>query len=124
MLFNLTSPAQNATVDFRVDSNQINISGVDVPILSTILKSGDIITWNQENQGNSATTNFEIQSFTGSWDDASSTGDITYILDSEGFPCTLRLFTIDSNVILIMTFQPGDDNQQIFKFLNNSITYP
>ena len=77
--------------DFTITSNDISSEGTELSIFCTITKTGNTLIWNQESNGNSDQTFFNIESVSGSWDIQNNTGDLIYNASVNGYQIIFSL---------------------------------
>ena len=124
MLSFLYSTAQTTNVDFTLTSNQAHISGQDISITSTIEKNGHTITWTQTNNGKTDTATFTIVGIPqNNWEASSSTGTITYEMNTDGYRCDLFLKGTTLNRYATLTFHLNETEREIYTFYINNISY-
>jgi len=114
--------AQSNTIDYRLESETVKTSGLDVTIFSTIHKVGNTLEWKQEAKGNVSSTNFQITDISGNWNQNKSKGSLSYVIATEGYQ---GLFTLEktNDGLIASLFLKQEDEEQRFTFPINTITY-
>ena len=68
--------AQTAPTAFTLKSNLASFEQRQTTVTSTVKRNGNLLTWEQTNQGVSTTTVFHINNTMENWDPQTSTGNI------------------------------------------------
>ncbi len=114
---------QSTTIDYTLESETVEISGMDVTILSTINKIGNTIEWKQEANGNVSFTNFQINSVSGDWNQNTSTGSLTCVIVIEDYQGFFVLEGTAVHLTASLSLTKNGTEQQQYTFKTNSITY-
>lgn len=100
-LHTTTLVAQNDIIsDFSIQSSDFSIDNQSMGISSVFLKTGSSLSWTQSSGDNTSVSVFTIVNTTGSWDNNSSTGNLSITLDTEGTTSILTLESTDDLISL------------------------
>ena len=117
--------AQSQTIDFTLLSDKVEVAGNDTPLVSTIKKTGNTLTWTQYSNGTATgVTHFTITQTSGNWNAETSRGNISYTTLIEGYRGSLALQGQESGITAVLTLMISDTHQEQYSFVINSITYP
>lgn len=123
MLCFFNTSAQIENLDFVLTSNQVEISGVEENISSSITKSQNTITWIQQNNGIQDTSIFDITAITGVWNSVENIGTVHYELDYDGYRGLMIIKSTDTGIIAHITIYINDTTHSTYSFNTNSISY-
>ncbi|GGI57150.1 hypothetical protein [Winogradskyella haliclonae] len=98
----------NSMPDFTIQCSQSTINGDAVNVSSTFSKTGNTITWTQTTNTNSMTAQFAIVETSGSWDSATSNGDISFVVTSNDYSETIRIIGDSDDLSLTMNENTTD----------------
>ncbi len=111
--------------DYTLKSNQVSVFEKSKSLMSTIIKTGNILKWEQNIQGTSNIIEYTINHVAGHWDANTSKGNLTYNLIKEGFTkVTFNLKrTVDGNFKATLSVQEGDTSALQYTFNITNISY-
>lgn len=112
-----------AIEDFSIHSSDFNFDDEAMGIASTFTKTGNTLLWTQSTETNSFVTTYTIHSTEGSWDNTSTTGSITMLLEEAGLTSTLFLTGTAESITLQVVTQGQDNTPETLTFDVDSITY-
>jgi len=124
VLGSFQSNSQTNSIDFTLTSENIKMVGENVTISSTITKTGDVLSWIQNNNGKTDTTSFVISSSSGNWNQDDSLGSVIYSIAIENFQGSFNLLGEDSGVIGTLSLKVSEAETETYIFNINIITYP
>jgi len=124
-LFTINLSAQTQS-NYTLESNQVSVFEKSKPLTSTILKTGNILKWEQHVDNTSNTIEYTITNITGNWNANTSQGQLTYSLSKSGF--TSVIFTLkgtESGALeATLSVQEGDNPALQYTFNITNISYP
>lgn len=115
--------AQTNVIDFTLNSENINISGQNFAITSTITKTENSLVWTQYANNNTDATNFTITGTTGNWDQATSSGLLTYSLIIDNYSADLTLSGQETGLTATLMLNATADSVESYTFNIDTITY-
>tara|TARA_R110001583_G_scaffold34903_17_gene116751 strand:+ start:345 stop:755 length:411 start_codon:yes stop_codon:yes gene_type:complete len=122
-LFGSVLQAQTNTLDFKITSNNVKISGQNSPLTSTFTKTGNTIVWTQLVNGNTNTTSFIVGNVTGNWNQETSLGVIIYNMINGDMPVTLTISGKRTETSARLSFKRSDNKTENYIFNINTIYY-
>ena len=108
---------------FSLDCSDTLVGGTPSGMSSTLEVLADTVRWTQHTSTGDMPTSFTVTSVSGSWDTASSTGQLAYVLDHEGYPAELALTGSDQGITATFVFHLSEDRQQTYGLTVAGITY-
>lgn len=119
--FSMALSAQNTIADFTISSTSTD----GLNITSTFVKSGNTLSWTQQNGDNSLVNTFTIDSIQGNWDETDNIGNLSINLSLNGYQVILTL-NGDSNgrsaTLELINDNPNTENQ-LLNLAINAMTY-
>lgn len=115
--------SQENTIDFSISSNSVFVSGHETIIQSSISKTGQTLSWIQSVNGIDEINNYSIVTVEENWDTQTSTGNITYVMNDDGYQCQFIINSSNSEITATLTFIISETEQEEYIFQVNSINY-
>ncbi len=115
--------AQTNEINFTLSSANINFSGENIAVSSTIQKAGSTLNWNQQANDGIVTTSYTITSISENWNQQTSVGTITYNMTIDEMPCQLILLGESPGLIATLIVDAYTAEQEKYIFNIDTITY-
>lgn len=122
-LFGMEAISAQSDMNFTLTSESLIFSGQQITIFSTLTKSGDTLTWVQNNTGTPVALSFNITESSGGWDQGTSMGTMDYTIVLEGEIGYINLTGDTNGFALVMTLKGFDNADKQYIFNIDSISY-
>lgn len=114
---------QEQEIDYTILSENATYLGQTIETTSTITKTGNLVTWEQINNGFSETLGYTVTNSFGNWDPETSQGQLTYDLTGENTQCSLVVFGQGNDLSATLTYILEGNEEEQYIFDVNAIIY-
>ncbi|WP_299550659.1 hypothetical protein [Seonamhaeicola sp.] len=115
--------AQTAPLAFTLKSNLASFEQRQTIVTSTVKRNGNLLTWEQTNQGVSTTTVFHINNTIENWDPQTSTGNIGLAMSLNGAPVDFNLQSNAQGITAAIIMNPNTSDEDIYILNINQVLY-
>jgi len=124
VIFSITQiNAQTDTINFTLTSEGLVTLGQEVNVLSTLIKKGDTLIWDQQIEKGVNTNTFTIVSRSEDWDQKKSSGTITFNMVIEGYNSEFILTGEKKNLSAHLIIKMSNTEKKEVLFKIDNITY-
>ena len=116
--------SQSDTIsNFTIESNNFSIDGEYTDISSVFSKSDASISWTQTYGDSNSTSVYSVLDTTGTWDQAASSGTVTFTVQSSDGESSTLLLSGDGNTLALQLIITGSEANETLSFDINTIVY-
>ncbi|ARV08204.1 hypothetical protein BTO05_00575 [Winogradskyella sp. PC-19] len=123
LLLLVIAPLNEVSSTFTLNCSNTEVDNVSSNVVSTIEVLDDTVVWTQFQTTEDIPSSFDIVSTSGSWDATNSTGQLSYILNQDGYQADFSVTGTNSGISAQFVFHISDTQQETYNFLVSSITY-
>lgn len=123
MLFSMTSYSQNSSLNFTIESQDIEFEEELLGLQSTLIIKGDEFIWTQHINNREHSSTYKIIKTDENWDSNNSTGRIEYLLDLNGFQSALIITGSTDKLEVVLMTNTDNVQSESYSFQHNTITF-